>query len=78
MVVKDRRNATQFQETTRWQKAETPPAAARAQLAQAMADIDAVLPGSLVIRHTRCGKRRCACRADPPALHGPYIQWTRT
>lgn len=26
----------------------------------------------------RCGKRRCACKADPPALHGPYIQWTRT
>jgi hypothetical protein len=21
---------------------------------------------------------RCACKADPPALHGPYIQWTRT
>ena len=25
-----------------------------------------------------CGKPRCACKADPPALHGPYIQWTRT
>jgi hypothetical protein len=55
-----------------------PFAATRARLAQAMADIDAVLPGSIVIRHTRCGKRRCACRADPPVLHGPYIQWTRT
>ena len=26
----------------------------------------------------RCGKPGCACKADPPALHGPYIQWTRT
>ncbi len=26
----------------------------------------------------RCGKRGCSCKADPPALHGPYIQWTRT
>jgi hypothetical protein len=23
-------------------------------------------------------ERGCACSADPPALHGPYIQWTRT
>lgn len=23
-------------------------------------------------------KSRCACKSDPPALHGPYIQWTRT
>ena len=21
---------------------------------------------------------RCRCKADPPTLHGPYIQWTRT
>jgi len=26
----------------------------------------------------RCGKPTCACRDDPPSLHGPYIQWTRT
>jgi hypothetical protein len=26
----------------------------------------------------RCGKPGCACRHDPPTLHGPYIQWTRT
>ena len=19
----------------------------------------------------------CRCKADPPALHGPYLQWTR-
>ena len=59
-------------------RSRAPLAATRAHLAQAMADIDAVLPGSIVIRRTRCGKRECACRADPPTLHGPYIQWTRT
>jgi hypothetical protein len=26
----------------------------------------------------RCGKPRCRCKNDPPDLHGPYIQWTRT
>ena len=25
----------------------------------------------------RCGKASCRCRADPPELHGPYLQWTR-
>jgi hypothetical protein len=37
-----------------------------------------VLPGSLVRRHTRCGNRRCHCYGEPPELHGPYLQWTRT
>jgi hypothetical protein len=55
-----------------------PYAATRAALAEAMAEIDGLLPGSIVVRHMRCGKQRCACKADPPALHGPYIQWTRT
>ena len=50
---------------------------ARKRLAAALADIDFVLPGSIVVRHTRCGKTACRCRADPPELHGPYIQWTR-
>ena len=53
-------------------------AAARRSLAAAIAGIDAVLPGSVVIRHMRCGKAACRCKADPPTLHGPYIQWTRT
>lgn len=55
-----------------------PYAATRKALAEAIADIDGLLPGSVVVRHMRCGKQRCACRGDPPALHGPYIQWTRT
>lgn len=52
--------------------------ATRKALAEAIAAIDGLLPGSVVVRHIRCGKQRCACKADPPALHGPYIQWTRT
>src|ERR1035437_9076685 len=51
---------------------------ARQRLAAQMAEIDAVLPGSIVVRHLPCGKVGCHCKADPPALHGPYIQWTRT
>lgn len=55
-----------------------PYAATRKALAGALAEIDGLLPGSVVVRHMRCGKPGCACKADPPALHGPYIQWTRT
>jgi hypothetical protein len=51
---------------------------ARAAIAAALSQIGFALPGSIVIRRTRCGKPRCACKGDPPALHGPYIQWTRT
>ena len=29
-------------------------------------------------RNRRHGKPGCACKHDPPTLHGPYIQWTRT
>src|SRR5664279_5659182 len=49
----------------------------RRRLAQQISEIDAALPGSLVIRSMRCGKPTCRCKADPPQLHGPYIQWTR-
>ena len=52
-------------------------AAARRRLAAAMGRIDAVLPGSIVVRHMRCGKAACRCKADPPMLHGPYYLWTR-
>jgi hypothetical protein len=43
----------------------------------AIAATGMVLPGSITRRATRCGHRNCACRADPPRLHGPYWQWTR-
>ncbi len=55
-----------------------PYAATRKALADALGQIDGILPGSIVVRHIRCGKSPCVCKADPPALHGPYIQWTRT
>ena len=52
--------------------------ATRRALAGELAAIDGVLPGSVVLRRMRCGKPGCACKHDPPTLHGPYIQWTRT
>lgn len=58
--------------------AKLPFATTRRALADALAEIDGLLPGSVLVRHMRCGKSGCACKADPPALHGPYIQWTRT
>lgn len=53
------------------------PAAARQQLSAQIAAIDAALPGTVLIRYNRCGKKTCACHKDPPKLHGPYYQWTR-
>ena len=46
---------------------------ARAELAR----LGPCLPGSVVVRTGRCGKAHCACRADPPRLHGPFRSWTR-
>ena len=43
----------------------------------AIASTGMVLPGSITERRTRCGRRNCGCHADPPRLHGPYLQWTR-
>ena len=60
-----------------------PSPAQRAALDRVAAELAAiartgmVLPGSITQRATRCGHRNCACRADPPRLHGPYWQWTR-
>jgi hypothetical protein len=51
---------------------------AKAAIEAALGQIGFCLPGSLVLRRTRCGKPRCTCKADPPTPHGPYIQWTRT
>ena len=42
-----------------------------------LAAIDHALPGTINIATNRCGKPNCACHADPPRLHGPYITWTR-
>ena len=59
-------------------EAHMPWEATRRALAGELAAIDGVLPGSVVLRQMRCGKPACACKHDPPTLHGPYIQWTRT
>ncbi|MGH9151080.1 MAG: DUF6788 family protein, partial [Acidimicrobiales bacterium] len=32
--------------------------------------------GSVAERQSRCDEPNCACRAEPPRLHGPYRQWT--
>ena len=36
-----------------------------------------VLPGTISIAYSRCGKKNCACHdSDEPKLHGPYYRWT--
>lgn len=50
---------------------------AQGRLAKAISEVGFVLPGSLTKRSYRCGKSNCACHADPPRLHGPYLQWSR-
>lgn len=35
-----------------------------------------LLPGSLSTARSTCGKPHCACKAQPPKLHGPYYRWT--
>jgi uncharacterized protein DUF6788 len=58
----------------------SPTPAQRAQAARitaAIAEIGFILPGTLTERLMRCGHPTCRCHADPPALHGPYHQWTR-
>jgi hypothetical protein len=53
-------------------------AESRQRITAELARIDWALPGSIVERMMRCGKRRCRCHNDPALLHGPYLQWTRT
>lgn len=52
--------------------------AAQARITEDLAKIGFVLPGTITERMRRCGKPNCHCAKDPDALHGPYIQWTRT
>lgn len=49
-----------------------------ARIGAELSDVDYALPGTLSRRFMRCGKANCRCKADPPALHGPYLHWTRT
>lgn len=50
----------------------------QARIARRLAEVGFVLPGTLFERYTRCGKTNCRCHGDPPDLHGPYYQWTRS
>jgi hypothetical protein len=54
-----------------------PPEPRLHQLQAQLAEIGFVLPGTINVAMNRCGKPNCACHADPPRLHGPYITWTR-
>jgi hypothetical protein len=58
-------------------KANRRQAAAQRRIAAALAQVGFALPGSLTVKAYKCGKPNCRCKADPPALHGPYAFWTR-
>jgi hypothetical protein len=52
-------------------------ATAQAKIAAALGEVGFALPGTLSTQSYRCGKTNCRCHAEPPTLHGPYVQWTR-
>lgn len=57
-----------------------PQPAEQAELERITAELHKIgycLPGSVVERRLACGRSGCACKAEPPALHGPYRQWSR-
>jgi Family of unknown function (DUF6788) len=35
-----------------------------------------LLPGSVSMASSTCGKPNCACKHKPPKLHGVYYRWT--
>ncbi|MGH9785821.1 MAG: DUF6788 family protein [Terriglobia bacterium] len=35
-----------------------------------------VLPGSVSVARSRCGKIACVCKGKPRRLHGAYYRWT--
>ncbi len=35
-----------------------------------------ILPGSISVAKSKCGKPNCACKSKPPKLHGPFYRWT--
>ena len=37
-----------------------------------------LLPGSVSTAASTCGKPHCACKENPPKLHGVYYRWTGT
>lgn len=49
----------------------------QARIAEALAKVGFVLPGTLLERRLTCTHAGCRCHGDPPVLHGPYFQWSR-
>lgn len=47
------------------------------RIAAELCELGYCLPGSITERRLRCGKPGCACKKEPPVLHGPYRQWSR-
>jgi hypothetical protein len=35
-----------------------------------------ILPGTISTATSKCGSKKCACKGNPPKLHGPYYRWT--
>lgn len=42
-----------------------------------MRNVNFALRGTIWKHYMKCGNARCKCHADPPALHGPYYDWSR-
>jgi hypothetical protein len=45
-------------------------------MAQELAKIGLVWPGTVQRRMLTCGKPQCICHRDAEARHGPYFYWT--
>ena len=45
-------------------------------LAESLAHIGFLWPGTVQRQMLTCGKPRCACHRDSRARHGPYYYWT--
>lgn len=58
-------------------EAQLPTKRRQRQVAAEIAKLGPCLPGSLVMRTTRCGTPTCRCHRDPAQLHGPYPTWIR-
>lgn len=47
-----------------------------ASLAESLAHIGYLWPGTVQRQMLTCGKPQCACHRDSRARHGPYYYWT--
>ena len=47
------------------------------KLLRLLAGVEHICSGNLRSRSLVCGKKRCRCKGNPPALHGPYYYWSR-